>query len=331
MEHLDHFARIQAGLSPYSDFYTDEDVINNSPMGWPSMTARQAYFPNFSSQRAFGASTQQVLTYYQQKIHCIDNKLDEMNFEDSEAEGKPLRSLPFNPEEFIARCAQGVGHLPIRPPDPGSAGKLDRAAQRENLMDARARYVQKYHTLVHMQHENKKFPRVSRRAHEEHFEDVRRHQGLDNEALAYMRYIDDFISNAPDHIFQQFESLLCARSSWARNLLKYVCCLFRSDTLPSSENDDQRITYSLRPFRLLIKTLLVISSQLLLIIPVALLYLQANWSRGAYLGIVVACSAIFAIAMVTFQARNDHLLVGVPAYYAVLVAFLANVPNRAAV
>ncbi|KAI1096787.1 hypothetical protein F5B19DRAFT_5269 [Rostrohypoxylon terebratum] len=316
-------ARIQTGSRHY-EFYTDDDIKNNSPKGWPSIAAVQTYFPNHSSQRAFGVSVQQFLTNYQQKIHCIDNRLDEMNFEDSEASGNPLRSLPFKQESFLDRSIRGVGHLPI-PPDPHS-GELDRESQRENLIMTKAKYLTTYFTILIMNSEIKKFTRTSRRAHESHFK-AQVDEGLDNEALAYMRYIDDFISDAPDQIFQKFESLLYTESPWMMKLLGHLSRLFGGSNPSHVDPDDPRVTLSLWPFRIFIKILLVLSSQSLLVIPVALLYLQLDWSRGIYLVIVTAFAIIFTIAMAWFEPRFAYLFVGVTAYYAVLVAFLANLPG----
>ncbi|XDG02141.1 hypothetical protein ABKA04_001756 [Annulohypoxylon sp. FPYF3050] len=323
-------ARTQAGSKHY-EFYTDDDVRNNSPKGLPSIAAEQTYFPNHSSQRGFRFGTQQLLTYYQQKLHCIGNKLDEMDFEDSEADGKPLKSLPFCPENFLDRCIQGTEHLPV-PPDPNS-GELDRESQRENLMKAKERYTMAYYKLLIMNSEIKKFTRTSRRAHETHFR-AQVDEGLDNKALAHMRYIDDFISDAPDQIFQKFESLLYTESPWVtlyhrKKLLGRVSRLFGGNNTPYVDPDDPRVTLSLWPFRLFIKILLVLSSQFLLIIPVALLYLKLDWSRGIYLGVVTAFAVVFTIAMASFEPRIAYLFVGVTAYYAVLVAFLANLPGCA--
>ncbi|KAI2473837.1 hypothetical protein F4781DRAFT_379074 [Annulohypoxylon bovei var. microspora] len=336
-------ARRQAGSREYN-FYTDEDINNYSPMGWPSLAAKQTYSPNLNSQRVFGPSTQQVLTCYQQKIQCIDNKLDEMNFKESGPEGRPLGSLTFDPEQFIDRCSRGVGHLPAQPPGSG-AGELDLAIQRENLIMSKEFLLKgyceslgkKYYNLaflapylvqlLHMQYENKKFAKVSRLAHEAHF-DMRRREGLSNEALAFMRHIDDFVFIAPDYIFQRFEFLLYNTSPWVIKLLKHLCCLC-GGTPPSSETDDLRVAYSARPFYLCIKALIVFGSLSLMVIPVSLLYLKMDWSRGIYLAVVFISSAIFALAMAMFESRTDHLLVGLAAYYAVLVAFLSNLPNYA--
>ncbi|KAI1462278.1 hypothetical protein F4805DRAFT_410032 [Annulohypoxylon moriforme] len=316
-------ARVQAGHKPYG-FYTDEDVIRNSPTGWPSLAATQAYFSDHSSQRIFKASTKQSLTWLQQKIYWIDNKLDEMNFKDGEAEEKPLRSLPFDEEKFIDRCIKGIEHLPL---DSCPEGKPDRAAQRENLIRYKDHYLKEYFTLFGMCRENEKLPRVSRRAHEAHFERIQRYDKLDNKALAFMRHIDDFVSDAPDDVFRKFESILYARSERARKFIKRISCIFCRSSLPAPEPDDPRTTYRKSPFRFFIKAILVLSCQSLLVVPVSLLYIQTDWSRGSYLGIVIGCSTAFAVVMSYFVARTERMLVGLAAYLAVLVAFLANLPG----
>lgn len=63
--------------------------------------------------------------------------------------------------------------------------------------------------------------------------------------------------------------------------------------------------------------------RLQLLTPVAAI----QWSRGIYLLVVTAFAVVFTIAMATFEARIAYLFVGVTAYYAVLVAFLANLPG----
>ncbi|KAI1103531.1 hypothetical protein F4804DRAFT_333180 [Jackrogersella minutella] len=320
-------ARRQTRSKDY-DFYTDEDVKNYSPRGWPSIAATQMYFPNFNSQRVFGSSTQQVLTSYQQKLHCIEDELDDMNFRDNEHEDKPLTSLPFDPKQFIARCTQGIGHLPTEPPRSGT-GELDNLTKKDNLIISQGILLREYLTLLGMHFENGKFPRVSRAAHEAHFDTARYVEGLNNQALAYMRYIDDFVCTGPDYVFQRFESLLYTRPRFMK-FLGRICCLFCRGTLSSSDTNDSRVVYSLRPFELFFKVLIVLGNLSLLIIPVSLLYLKTDWTRGGYLTIVAVSSSLFAIVMAIFESRTAHLLVGLAAFYAVLVTFLSNLPNCAA-
>ncbi|KAI1407019.1 hypothetical protein F5Y13DRAFT_142979 [Hypoxylon sp. FL1857] len=317
-------ARRQAG-SPAYDFYTDEDVLKCSPTGWPSLVATRMYYPNHNSYRAFGPSIHRVLTSYEQKLHCIANKLDEMDFEDNEVKDEPLKSLPFDRERFIDRCLQGIGHLPTQPFD-SDASKLDRATQRDNLIMCEGILLREYYAIIELLYGSKKFARVPRCAHERHFEYARDYQGLTNEALASMRYMDDRIYPNPDYIFQRFEYLLNTKARWVADFLKNVCCFCCGDP-PPSEADDPRVAYSLRPFELLFKAFLTLGSLGLLTIPVTLLYIEMGWSRGEYLSVVVASSVVFAFVMAYFEPRTAHLLVGITAFFAVLVSFLSNLPG----
>lgn len=319
-------ARRQTGSAAY-DFYTDEDVVRESPRGWPELVATKMYYPNHNSYRAFCPSTHTVLTSLEQKIDCISNILDEMAFEDSGLQGIPLGSLPFNRERFIDRCLQGIGHLPTQPPGSDTSG-LDRATQRDNLIIVQGILLEKYFTLLHMLCDNKKFTRVSHRAHERSFEYARHYQCLSNEALAFMRYIDDFVYADPDSVFRRFEYILHTKAPWVTNILKHLCCVFCRDPLPSpSETDDPRIAYSLRPFELFFKAFLALGSLAFLIIPVSLLYLETGWTRGQYFIVVAVSSAGFAFVMAAFEPRTSHLLVGLAAFFAVLVSFLSNLPG----
>jgi hypothetical protein len=63
---------------------------------------------------------------------------------------------------------------------------------------------------------------------------------------------------------------------------------------------------------------------LLILVPVGILYL-GGLSKPASFVVVVVFSFIFATAMLTVEKRLGHVLVGVVAYIAVLVTFLANV------
>ncbi|KAI1776180.1 hypothetical protein F4818DRAFT_440552 [Hypoxylon cercidicola] len=305
------------------DFYSDLDVLKHSPNGWPSIAATQMYMPNYDSHRAFKTPTHAVLINYEQKIECVANRLDELNFEDAEVDhGRALKSLPFDREKFIARCVQGPAHLSTAIPE----SSTDRMAERENLYTCLGILQREYFTLLHIHHQNLKFPRVSRRAHIAHYQAARDpdRQGLDNEACAFMRHIDDWICTQPDVIFQRFEALLYTKSRGLMQFLKHVCCLFCFDPPSTMSDDDPRVQYSLRGFERFFRGVLVLSSMSLLVIPVGILYLNTDWSRVAYLCVVVAFSSLFCVVMTLFEFNTARLLVGLAAYVAVLIAFLSN-------
>ncbi|KAI1391080.1 uncharacterized protein F4822DRAFT_442216 [Hypoxylon trugodes] len=305
------------------EFFTDEDVRNNSPRGWPSIAATQMYLPDFNCHRGFTSLIHRTLTFYELRIHCIEDKLDELDFEDDEANGNQLRSLPFDKDQFIARCLQGAGHLPTKL----SPDQTNREAERENLIISSGNLQREYFQLLHMQYENKKFAKVSRRVQEAHFNDAQIFEHLDNKARAFMRYIDDFLNFEPDYVFQRFETLFYTNSRWVQNILRHICCIGRNKSSPTSSADGVRPTYSLRPVKLFVKTFLVLGNLALLIIPVSVLYLRIDLSRGQKLAITAASSVCFSIVMATFENRTAHLLVGITAFFAVLVTFLSNLPD----
>ncbi|KAI0166993.1 hypothetical protein GGR52DRAFT_82274 [Hypoxylon sp. FL1284] len=317
-------------------FYDDSDVYKHAPAGWPSLAATHM-FPNYDSHRAFRYPTHLILVALAQKIDCLANKLDEMNFEDEgDKGGEALRSLPFDRERFIERCVQGSAH-PLTP-TPGSStgatgrsssGALDRAAQRENLLTCIAILLKEYFTLLHMHKENLQMPGVSRRAHRAHFETARQREGLDDQACSFMRYIDDWICPRPDLIFQRFESLLYMNSTGLKKFLKHLCCLFcldpSSSSSSSSASSSSDVLWGVRGFDWLYKALLGLSSLALLSAPVAILHLaDGGLSRAAELGVVVGFSALFCGVLVAFEPSAARLLVGLAAFFAVLATFLST-------
>ncbi|KAI8966122.1 hypothetical protein F5Y11DRAFT_213327 [Daldinia sp. FL1419] len=318
-------AKRAAGLDE-DNFFTDEDVLNHAPRGWPSIACQQMYFGNHNSHRGFDPLTHYTLTSYELKLSAIENKLDEMNCEDTESGGKPLKCLPFDREQFIARCRQGVGHLPQQCSGPNS-NELDRVTQKENLIISARILLKEYLQLLLLQRDVKKLPRVSRAAHEAHFA-IARNLGLNDEACAFMRYIDDFVSTEPDELFRRFESFLYyINGRWFMKPLKHLFRFFSRSTLPSSiPPDGPHITYSLRPFRLFLKIFLAIGSLLLSLLPVSFLFLETGRSRAEYLTSVAVSSAIFALVILAFEPRTVPMLVSLNAYFAVLSTFLSNLP-----
>ncbi|KAI1466480.1 uncharacterized protein F4812DRAFT_465732 [Daldinia caldariorum] len=315
-----------AGLGE-DDFYTDEDVLNYSPPGWPSVASQQMYFGNHSSHRGFFPLTHYILTSYELKISVIEDELDKMNCEDKDAGGRPLLSLPFNRKQFVARCRQGVGHLPPQCSGP-NLDELDRETQKDNLAMSARILLREYLNLLLLHRDIKKLPGVSRASHETHFETAWKRQSFNGEACAFQRYIDDFVSTEPDAHFARFESLVYyINDCWFMKPLKHLCYLFSRSTPPSSiPPGGPHITYSLRPFRFFLKIFLAVGSLLLSLFPIALLFLETDWSRAEYLTVVAVFSAVFALVILAFEPRTVPMLVSLNAYFAVLSTFLSNLP-----
>jgi len=71
------------------------------------------------------------------------------------------------------------------------------------------------------------------------------------------------------------------------------------------------------------KFLMLILSSLLVKVPVGILYLAEPNKLFSY-AVVVISGVIFTMVLLVFEKRMNHLLIGIAAYYAVLVGFLSN-------
>lgn len=76
-----------------------------------------------------------------------------------------------------------------------------------------------------------------------------------------------------------------------------------------------------------IKVLVAFTSGVLLLSPVAILFL-VDLSRAQSFGVVVAFIFAFVAIMSSLNTNWDTILVGLSAYMAVLVTFLSNLEQR---
>jgi hypothetical protein len=72
----------------------------------------------------------------------------------------------------------------------------------------------------------------------------------------------------------------------------------------------------------LVKILMVVASSTLVLTPVGLLYLATPVKAVSFL-IVALFGLVFAFTLIGFDNRMSHVLLGLAAYYAVLVVFLS--------
>jgi hypothetical protein len=72
-----------------------------------------------------------------------------------------------------------------------------------------------------------------------------------------------------------------------------------------------------------LKGLIAVTSSVLVLAPVGLLYL-GDFGKPISFLVVVSFGLAFTGLMLAFEQRTSHFLVGLAAFYAVLVAFLSN-------
>lgn len=313
------------------EFYTNYDIANVVVRGLPSIAAFHAKYANTRTCRAFHYPTQWLTTRYQSQITCLLGELASLDAEGAargDAEGERGRQpTPFNKEKFISRC--------LRSPDQTSLIKVPRReegceedeeqkkdridAMRENIAANMERILDKYCNRVNWQYELRKFPRASTNTHDKVFKLLQKTNGLDPDALDYMRAHDDFIYADADPLYERFHSFLI----YIRTTFVKGARFLSRGRIFQDENAAPfgRGAYSARAIRLWVKCLMVIACSTLLLTPVGILYLGVPGKVASFL-IVALFGVSFAFTLMTFEDRMAHILLGLAAYYAVLVVFL---------
>ncbi|KAI1503540.1 hypothetical protein F5X99DRAFT_406852 [Biscogniauxia marginata] len=333
-------------------FYTDEDVLRYAPPGLPRVVAEQVQYPNINLRRRFRHLNSEFISYRLMQLSCIEDAVDEINVKSCGGkDGRRLTSLPFDRDEFVARCRQSPDHMSTQrlPRSPkgddaegnDAKGNDDLSVQLENLMANAARISQEYHEALLWEHEVQKFSPVSRRAHETVFRMLQDRHNLEDEALAPWRAIDDIITLEPDLVYERFESLLYTSKSWVdvspdpppqevpanhdpppapQKGLQYLC----GGRLPFGAPDgDPRLELSAWPFRWAVKGLMGLISSALVLVPFGALYL-GQMERVSSFVIVAVFGFIFGLVITIINPRMGFVTIGSTAYYAVLASILSN-------
>ncbi|KAI1113049.1 hypothetical protein F5Y14DRAFT_235103 [Nemania sp. NC0429] len=332
---LDSRSRDEPDSTGEDEFYTKYDIDRVVVRGLPSIAAFHTKYANTRTCRAFHYPTQWLTTRYQSQITCLLGAIASLDAEGAtsrDAEGKGGRQpAPFDKEKFISRCLRSPDQTSLIQVPSKEDGceedeeqKRDRIdAMRENLAANLERLFDKYCNRINWQYELRKFPRASPNTHDKVFKHLQRTSGLDPDALDYMRAHDDFIYADADPLYERFHSfLIYIRTSF----VKGVRFLSRGKVFPD-ENAAPfgRGAYSARAIRLWVRCLMVITGSTLVLVPVGILYLGALEKAVSFV-IVVLSVLVFAFALIAFEPRMSHVLLGLAAYGAVLVVFL-NIAN----
>ncbi|KAI1156363.1 hypothetical protein F4825DRAFT_446552 [Nemania diffusa] len=320
-------------LTLEDEFYGSYDVEKIVPRGFPTIAAFHAKYANTRTCRAFHFLTQRLTTLYQCQLTCLLGALVNLDVEGATTIGVQGEdgSQPalFDTDKFISRCLQSPDQVSlVQAPARGSSiceedeqQKKDRIdAMRENLVANIERIFDKYCNRVNWQYELRKFPRASTNTHEKIFKHIRDISGLDPDALDYLRADDDFIYADADPLYERFHAFLIYIRSAFMKSVKFLSGnkIFADDDAPPFG----RGAYSAKAVRLWVQVLMVISSSTLILIPVGILYLDAPQRGFAFL-VVALFGLLFAFTLIAFDNRMSHVLLGLAAYYAVLVVFLS--------
>ncbi|KAI1407020.1 hypothetical protein F5Y13DRAFT_183736 [Hypoxylon sp. FL1857] len=334
----------------HSRFRGESDIKNAAPKGWPSIAATQMYYNNFSLHRRFSYLMQRILVDQETKLAYLENKLEELDKEDEGNDITRLRSLPFNPDRLLATCARAprqAQSATIEQPPPASYRNEGQQEHRTDdtlwkdkdlLLEAMMPRLKRYIELLQLDKEMQKLPPISRREHRIFYDEIRIHHTLDEPAYQFLYSNDDFVTTVTDRVHQYFEALVYGNSpvmsvgsspSYLRFIrLEYIKKLIgrvhnnnhNQDHAPAIEIDKRLIIIPL-------KVLVAFASGVLLLSPVAILFL-VDLTRAESFVVVVVFMFTFVAVMSSLNTNWYTILVGLSAYMAVLVTFLSNLAQE---
>ncbi|GAP83321.1 hypothetical protein SAMD00023353_0403540 [Rosellinia necatrix] len=321
----------QADGQEPNEFYESYDVEKIAVKGLPYVAAFHANYPNTRTCREFRLITQRLTALYQSQLTCLLGALIDLDVEGATINGTQDQTssqlVPFNKEKFITRCSLSPDQLSLVQPPKTDDGYMENEEQkkdridtmRENIIANMERIFDKYCIRVNWQYELRKFPRTSATTHQRVFKLLQSISGLNSDALDYLRAEDDFIYADADTLYERFHTfLIYIRVAFVKIARLFSCRkLFADEEAPFGKGP-----YNARRLRLMVKCLMVIAGSALVLTPVGILYLGLP-PKGISFLIVALFGLVFAFTLIAFDNRMSHVLLGLAAYYAVLVVFLS--------
>lgn len=178
---------------------------------------------------------------------------------------------------------------------------------------------------------------VTKGEYDNMYDKIRRDNYLGDEDMTYLNHPDDFINTDPDPMWLAFEGLLYKLpypilvSARSQILAPKIASLTASSMMQSLFNDREAnggANAYLLPaevFRFIYRTIAIWFSALILLVPVIVLYVHPAMSQPAVICVLVLFTIIFTACMAIHPGiKAENILIGVCAYAAVLVAFVAN-------
>ncbi|KAI0554548.1 hypothetical protein F4679DRAFT_579572 [Xylaria curta] len=315
--------------TPADEFYGSDEIEKVTVKGFPSIAAFHTSYANTRICRAFVAVTQRLMAIYQCQLTCLLGALVDLDTESatrSEASSRQgIQTTPFDKEKFISRCLRSpdqisLVQIPTRDEGNGEDDEQKKAridAARENLIANIERIFDKYRDQVNWQDSLRKFPRVSSGTHKRLFKRIKSMNGLEPDAVDYLRAHDDHIYADADPLYERFSTFLFyVRRAFIRSV-KYLSfkTVFATEDVPFGTG-----AYNEKKIRLFVKFSMVLACSTLLLVPVGIIYLLGPGKVISFV-IVALFDLLFASTLIAFDnVRMSHVLLGVAAYFAVFVS-----------
>ncbi|GAW12972.1 hypothetical protein ANO14919_023470 [Xylariales sp. No.14919] len=313
-------------LTPEDEFYGSYDIEKVAVSGFPSIAAFHTMYPNTRTCRAFKYPNYMLITRYESQIQCLIDALVDLDSKGARKDGS--QPVPFDKEKFISRCLRSPDQIslikiPVRDEEREEDEEQKNEcieATREYLYANLERILDKYSKLVNRQYELGKFPRASAKTHGKLFKHIKSNiSGLDTEALDYLRAEDDFIYAEGDPLYERvYNFVIYLRAAFVKTV-RFISCnrLLIDGRIPFGSG-----YYSVQRIGLAIKSLMLISNTILLLLPIGILYLGDPRKTIAFLVVAVFC-VFFGLTLIAFGNEMERVLLGSAAHGAVLVVFLS--------
>ncbi|KAK6952006.1 hypothetical protein Daesc_006532 [Daldinia eschscholtzii] len=332
-----------------SQLHSDFDLKKEAPKGWPYIAAAQLYYPNFNIHRRFAYLLHRALIDQETKLAYLEDQLKALDKEDENQNAPRLRSLPFDPDTLLSNRTQPRPPS-IRQTTTTSRGDNEQQAVKEEysrwkdkdlIFEAFIPRLKNYYELLQLDKEMQRLPAISRKEHMAFYTDMIGYNRLDRPAYTFLLSRDDFVTTVTDRVHQYFEALIYKSapivsvstpfllvadklvSTDAQRHLKFLNRIFRRTQQSDSQDTSPEIELSNLALIVFFKILVIFGSGVLLLSPVAILFL-VDLPRDKSFGVVVAFIFAFVFVLACFNSNWDTILVGLSAYMAVLATFLSN-------
>ncbi|KAI0129200.1 hypothetical protein F4776DRAFT_627826 [Hypoxylon sp. NC0597] len=308
----------------HSKFRSDSNIKNAAPKGWPSIAATQMYYNNFNLHRRYSYLMQRILVDQETKLAYLETKLEELDKEDEAR----LKSLSFDPDRLLTTCARAPAQAQsaTTQSEPPTSRTEEQEEHREEynpwndkdlLLEATMPRLKSYIELLQLDKEMQKLPQISRREHKAFYDEIRRY--LDKSACQFLYPNEDFVTTVTDRVHQYFEALVYGDSPIMSHIKRFIGRVHNNH----SQDHAAAIEIDKRLVIILLKVIVAFASGVLLLSPVAILFL-GNLTKVGSFGVVVGFMFLFVAVMSWLNTNWYTILVGLSAYMAVLVTFLSN-------
>ncbi|KAK3373624.1 hypothetical protein B0T24DRAFT_679035 [Lasiosphaeria ovina] len=284
-----------------------QTTVRDYPVGWPRFAREQNQLLNGSNHRRFGALRQRLLHYDEAMLAILEARLLELDKQDEVNDASQLLSL--SPAQINV----------------GGKGVEQTCAKDELMADIHAvesRYCQR---LLH-ERDIDQLPSLSRLAWKNLRANVGRSYMFDQDASRFLLEADDFITTRAERMNHRLEWLVYGHQEPSRWMSAIMKMFFLKESSPRGSTMNSRFDHGRLKVMLTISVVLI--TIVLLLTPMVLLYLT-NIGKGLSVGIVVIFGVSFTSIMASLpDIKLDTVFIGMSAYMAVLVTFLANLQSQ---